>query len=116
MSSLFNAVWNNGANAPLAIGAILIFISSRGAAQGLAGGGNAPGRRAIGHWIPIAVAAILATMLKQGDLAISIIFSTSVASLSLVLGSIVVVAPTSEAPANLRRLWPFILPAAMLPL
>src|SRR5579863_1842197 len=68
------------------------------------------------HWIPIAAAAIVAVAIHRGDLAITIIFATSVGCLSLVVGSICIVSPNSDAPAAQRRVWPFALPAALLAL
>jgi Ca2+/Na+ antiporter len=100
----------------LLVGAVFMYIASRAAAGLLAGGGDSSGLRAVGHWIPIAAAALIAAGLKRPDLALSIIFATSVATLSLVLGSVVIISPTSDAHAALRRMWPFVLPAALLTL
>jgi cation:H+ antiporter len=116
MSNVTDLVWGGSGKVPLIIGAVLLYAASRASVDALAGVGESAGKRAIGHFFPIAAAAILAACVRRGDLALSIIFSTSVAALSLVLGSIVMVAPNAEAPATLRRLWPFVLPAALLTL
>ena len=82
----------------------------RGVARGveaLAGKQAWPGRRAVGHWIPIAAAALVAVAIHRGDMAISIIFATSVGCLSLVVGSICIVSANLEAPAAQLRVWPF---------
>jgi cation:H+ antiporter len=97
-------------------GAVLLYAASQAGVAALAGHSNAPGRRALGHWMPIAAAAIFATFFHRADLALAIVFSTSVASLSLVLGSIAVSEPDSEVPPSARRNWPFLLPASILPL
>lgn len=100
----------------LLLGAALLYVASRAAVDALSGGRPSPGRRALGHWIPIAAAALVALALRRADLAISIVFATSVGCLSLVVGSIAIVSPDDEAPPAFRRLWPFALPAALLAL
>jgi Ca2+/Na+ antiporter len=116
MPNMTDLVWGGSGKIPLIIGAVLLYAASRASVDALAGLGESPGGRAFGHFFPIAAAAIVAVCMRRSDLALSIIFSTSVAALSLVLGSIVLVAPHAEAPATLRRLWPFVLPAALLTL
>jgi len=98
----------------LLVGAVLLYVASRAGVEALAGKEAWPGRRAVGHWIPIAAAAMVAVAIHRGDLAISIIFATSVGCLSLVVGSICIVSPDSDSPAAQRRVWPFALPAALL--
>ncbi len=98
----------------LLVGAALLYVASRAAVDALSGGRPSPGWRAVGHWIPIAAAALVATVMRRADLAISIVFATSVGCLSLVVGSIAIVSPDGEAPPTFRRLWPFALPAALL--
>jgi hypothetical protein len=100
----------------LLVGAVLLYVASRAGAEALAGKEAWPGRRAVGHWIPIAAAALVAVAIHRGDLAISIIFATSVGCLSLVLGSICMVSPNSDAPEGCQRMWAFALPAALLTL
>jgi hypothetical protein len=100
----------------LLVGAILLYTASRATAGALAGNEAAPGLRALGHWIPIAAAAIVAVAMKRGDLALSIIFATSVGCLSLLVGSICIVAPNADSPSAYRRFWPFALPAALITL
>lgn len=110
-------LWQSGSGRSLLLlGAVLIYAASRVGTEALAGKGDSPGRRAVGHWIPIAAAALAATATRREDLAVVIIFSTSVACLSLFLGTVAIAAPGAESPATLRRLWPFVLPAALLTL
>jgi Ca2+/Na+ antiporter len=54
--------------------------------------------------------------LKRADFALAIIFATSVAVLSLMQGTMALVSPRADSPAGPRRLWPFVLPAALLTL
>jgi len=77
----------------------------------------APVRRAFAHWLPVAVTAVWAIVRGQPQLAIGLVFATSVASLSLVSGMVLVMSSDSErapVPTRWRRIWPFVLPAAML--
>jgi Ca2+/Na+ antiporter len=76
--------------------------------------GSDPGRRAFGQWLPIAATVIAAVILKHPEIAVSVIFGTSVACLSLVLGLATYLAPLQNLPGS-RRVWPFVLPAALLP-
>src|SRR5690348_162770 len=48
--------------------------------------GSDAGRRALGQWLPIAGAAIAAVLLRQPEMASSIILGASIACLSLVAG------------------------------
>jgi len=102
--------------AMLLVGAVLLYVASRFGADALAGKDNSPGARALGNWFPIAAAVIAAIIMRRGDWALSIIFATSVGCLSLLLGSICLVSPHSEAPSEYRRIWPLVLPAALLAL
>jgi Ca2+/Na+ antiporter len=115
-TNLTHVIWGGSGKVPLIIGAVLLYAASRASVDAIAEVGASPGKRAVGHFFPIAAAAILATLMREGGLALSIIFSTSVAALSLVLGSIVLVSPEVATPPTVRRLWPFVLPAALLTL
>lgn len=95
-------------------GAVFLYIASWSGVEALSGATASPGRRALGHWIPIAAAALVAMAMRRADLAISLIFATSVGCLSLFVGSIAIVCPDADAPATFRRVWPFALPAALL--
>ena len=106
-----------GALALAALAAVALYVASRTAAGLLArGGGRArPGLRAAGHWLPIAVTAVVAVQLRKPEIAVALAFSTSVAALSFVLGVLTYIAPMEAPPAS-RRAWPFVLPAALLAL
>ena len=108
--------WDESGRARLLIGAVLLYTASRTAAEALAGKTRSPGKTALAHWMPVAVAAIAALLVRRADLALCIIFCTSVASLSLVQGTIVLMAPRDEAPPDLRRVWPFALVTALMAL
>jgi cation:H+ antiporter len=98
----------------LLIGAVLLYVASRAAVDALSRGRTSPGRRAVGNWIPIAATALVAMVMGRADLALSIVFATSVGCLSLLVGSIAILSPDADAPPAFRRLWPFALPAALL--
>lgn len=74
---------------------------------------SAPDRRAIAQWLPIAVTALAAVALGHTSVAVALVFGSSVAALSLVLGMTAYAAPPQQLPAA-RRLWLLVLPAAML--
>jgi Ca2+/Na+ antiporter len=114
MPNVVDLVWGGTGAAALFIGAVLLYAASRAATEALAGKSERPGRRALGHWIPIAAAAIAAGQMNHPDLALAIIFATTVTVLSLVLGCALVIAPGTELPPALQRHWTVILPAAFL--
>jgi hypothetical protein len=97
---------------------VMLYIASRAAADALAGlAALSPGRMAIGHWIPIAAVGLLAMIVDRSDVAIGVVFASSVACLSLAAGTVAFLAPPGEstpAPVWARRAWPMILPTAML--
>ena len=74
-----------------------------------------PGRRALAQWIPVLATAIAAAVLRQPEMAVALVFGSSVACLSLVLGMSTYVGPLQEFPPS-RRLWPLVLPAALFAL
>ncbi|HEX4124601.1 MAG TPA: hypothetical protein VHY37_07725 [Tepidisphaeraceae bacterium] len=92
---------------------------------------GAAGRRAVGQAVPIAAAALVAMGLREPTLAMVILFSTSVALLTLVLGLATLAAhdprhhpqatpampPAAQASAitgRNRRTWMLLLPAALV--
>lgn len=77
--------------------------------------GSAPGRRALAQWLPVPATALAAVFMGAPDIAIGVVFGTSVASLSLVLGMTTYLAPLQQLPPN-RRVWPLVLPATIVSL
>jgi Ca2+/Na+ antiporter len=67
-----------------------------------------PTRRIFAHWLPIVAAVLFATILGYGEMAVAMIFGTSVALLSVVSGFVVMAGPLFEIPNQPRRLWPFL--------
>src|SRR5687767_15945282 len=83
----------------LALGGVAIYVASRAAADALAGGDpEQPGRRAIGHCIPIAIVALLFLNPVLGrpgidelgvgrpQIGVALLLASGVACLTLVLG------------------------------
>lgn len=101
----------------LVLGAIGLYIASRAAADAMARHhhANRPGRLALGHWMPIAAVAWMAAAAGQADIALGVIFASSVAVLTLAAGLVTYVNPPGALPPS-RRAWPFLLAAALLPL
>ncbi len=69
---------------------------------------STPTRRILAHWLPIVAAVLFATILGYGEMAVAMIFGTSVALLSVVSGFVVMAGPLDEVPNQPRRLWPFL--------
>jgi Ca2+/Na+ antiporter len=112
----------------LAVAAVTLYIASRAAADALAGGDPAKaGLRAVGHCLPIAVVALLClrpSLARPGidtaavgrpQMALGLLFANGVACVTLLLGIVTYLAPLTAPPAT-RRVWPFVLPVAMLSL
>src|SRR5829696_6238219 len=101
----------------LVAGAVMLYAASRACVDALVRGNFAErhGWAAVGHWIPVAAVALMAVAAGRGEVALGVVFGTSVAALSLALGLITYMAPPVELPPS-RRMWPYLLPAAMLPL
>jgi cation:H+ antiporter len=76
--------------------------------------GLSPGRRALMQWGPIALAVIVARAAGSVEVAMGLLFGTSVATLSMGVGSLCTVAPVGPAPARWKRLWPFTLAAVLI--
>jgi hypothetical protein len=104
--------------ATLTAGAVLLYGSGRMAAAALAADAPAPGRRAVGHWLPIAAMASVAGAMGQIDFALAIVFATSVASLGLVGGCIAFLGKSPGEPEtwppSLRKSASMLLPATVL--
>jgi Ca2+/Na+ antiporter len=94
-------------------GSVALYIAARSASDALSAG-QAPraARLAIGNWMPIFLVALTAVLLNQPAVAIGVIFATSVASLTLGVGTITLLAD-SISPSS-RNVWPMILPSALL--
>jgi Ca2+/Na+ antiporter len=72
-----------------------------------------PRRRAITQWLPICATVLAALALKQPNIAIGLIFGSSVACLSLVIGIGSCFGMLTDIPPN-SRVWPMVLPVALL--
>src|SRR5579859_700439 len=72
-----------------------------------------PRRRALVQWLPICASTLAATIMGQTGVAIGLVFGSSVACLSLVLGLSSCFGGIRELPAN-SRLWCLVTPAALL--
>lgn len=98
------------------LGAAALYAGSRLAVEALVGTGpGRPGWRAVGHWMPIICVVLAAVLYRRAEVATGVVFATAVASLSLVMGILAFFSPLAAHPAG-RRPWPFVLPAALLPL
>lgn len=107
----------------LAGAALAFYIASRLGATALDHRGANPAGAAAAHWLPIAAVTITVLLFGFPHAAVSIIFGTSVACLTLVPGVTLLCAPQrpSREPwpvepteVNERRAWTMVLPAALL--
>lgn len=106
----------------LAGAAVAFYIASRLGAIALDHRGTNPAGAAAAHWLPMAVVTIV--IMKQfPHAAVSVIFASSVACLTLVPGVTLLAAPKNppQEPlavepidANDRRAWSMVLPAALI--
>ena len=123
--TLAATLFQSPGTALIAVGAVMLYVASRSAADALAGDdAERPGLRALGHCVPIAAVALMCLypgIARPGaeggrpQVAVGVIFATSVACLSRVLGIVTYLAPVTSLPAT-RRAWPFVLPAGLLAL
>lgn len=103
-----------GAEILLAGGLVIQYVATRFsmAATGRSEGA-APGRLAFAQWLPILVTALAAVAMGQSQMAVCLVFGSSVAALSLVLGMTMWVAPPASPSPQWRR-WALLLPASIL--
>lgn len=105
-----------GAEFLMVAGVTIQYIGTRAGLGALASSdGPAPGRRAIAQWVPIMATALAAVVMGHPEMAVALVFGSSVACLSLVLGMSTYVGPLAEFPPS-RRLWPLVLPPAIFSL
>jgi Ca2+/Na+ antiporter len=105
------------------LGSAGLYVASRAAVDALARiNGNpglgrlpSPGLLALGHWMPIVALAGFAAARGLSQVALGVIFGSSVAALSLAMGLVTYLLPPSSLPAS-RRAWPFVLTGVMVPL
>jgi Ca2+/Na+ antiporter len=85
------------------------YVASRLAADAFTN----PTGRAVGHWLAVAIFAVIAAAQREYALAMGVALSSSVAALSLVLGVVTFATPPEELPSEARRRWSLLLPAAV---
>jgi Ca2+/Na+ antiporter len=108
---------------PRVLAAILLMLSAgglylacRGAVRAAVGlHGTSAGRRALCQWLPVAATSVAAIVTRHPTVAVAVIFGTSVAYLSLVLGMATYVAPMSSEGAR-PRVWAFVLAPVLVAL
>jgi hypothetical protein len=72
------------------------------------------GLRALAYFVPIAFASVVALLLGRPEIAVGIVFGTSVGAVTTVVGFIALAGPVDVPPPRFRRLWPFLLAAGLL--
>lgn len=77
-------------------------------------GRPAPALHALLHWLPIVAMALVAALLGSPKLAVAVVFGTSVAALSTVIGFVTMTEPMHDLPPRAQRIWMFLPVPALL--
>lgn len=109
----------NGGLGPklLIFGGVVVHYVGTSVALAVLGGADEgrPGRRAIAQWLPIFATAMAAVAMHHPEMAVALVFGSCIACLSLLIGLATYVGPLREFSPS-RRLWPLVLPPALLAL
>lgn len=95
-------------------GMVALFACSRVLSTILPRRVDAIGMRSLGLFIPIAAASLISMLMGRPEIAVGIIFGTSVGAMTTVIGFVALAGPLGDGPAHWRRIWPFQLVAALL--
>lgn len=95
-------------------GMVALFACSRVLSVILPRRADAIGMRSLGFFIPIAAASLISMLLGRPEIAVGIIFGTSVGAMTTVIGFVALAGPLGDGPAHWRRIWPFQLVASIL--
>jgi len=77
---------------------------------------DTPSSRAIAQWLPIALVTLVAAVMRMPELAVGVIFATSLACLTLVLGIVGIYQPFFDTNETRRPLWGMVLPLSLIAL
>jgi Ca2+/Na+ antiporter len=99
-----------------AVAGLVLYIASRAAVDALTAANDpSPGKLAVGHWIPIAWTALLATAAGRPEVGVGVALATSVAAVGMVMGVLTCISSDPDAgPRERPQAWPFVVPAALL--
>jgi len=95
-------------------GMAALFVCSRILAAILPRRADQMGLRALAFFLPGAAVSLVASLLGRPEIALGVLFGTSVGAVTTVVGYIAVAEPVEAAPPRWRRLWPFLLASALL--
>jgi hypothetical protein len=110
---MFHGGGRFGAEVLLVGGIVLQYVATRLWIAALSpADGSRPGRQAFAQWLPILATAIAALAMHQPVMALCLVFGSSVAGLSLVLGMTSYVAPIDPSVSQ-KRLWGMVFPAGI---
>jgi cation:H+ antiporter len=96
--------------------AAALYLASRVILGALTHLRDSPGRRAMAQWLPIAVVSLVAAAMDEPELAVGVVFATSLACLTLVLGVVAFYQPIFVSRGSSRPVWGLVLPVALLAL
>lgn len=104
----------NRATLILMLAATALYVGCRGAIDAAARpDGSDPGRRSAAQALPIAATAVAAILMRRPEIAVTVIFSSSVATLCLALGLSSYLSPMRVVPPRAKT-WAFLLPVTLL--
>lgn len=95
-------------------GMVALFACSRILGAILPCGPESIGLRSLGWFIPIAAASLISMLLGHPEIAVGIVFGTSVGAMTTVVGFVALAGPIDDGPPHWRRIWPFQLVACIL--
>jgi hypothetical protein len=95
-------------------GMVALFACARFLAMILPRHDGQIGARSLAYFIPIASASVIAMLLGRPEIAVGIVFGSSVGAVTTVVGFIALAGPIEPGPARWRRIWAFGLVAALL--
>jgi hypothetical protein len=106
--------WIHRGPAILLGGMVALFICSRVLAVIIPPQSEALGLRAVAFFLPIAAVSLVSALMGRPEIAVAVVFGTSVGAMTTVVGFIAVSEPVVAGPPRWRRLWPFLLATALL--
>jgi Ca2+/Na+ antiporter len=110
-------LWQQVPSYRILAGVVLLYIAGRAALDATVDARSATAARLA--WtvtLPVGLVAVVAVLMRRPEVAVGVLFATSVAALALVNGLCAFLAPTGEIPGMARRVWIFLIPLSMLTL
>jgi Ca2+/Na+ antiporter len=95
-------------------GVVALFVCARALAALWTREPSDAGGRSLAFFAPIAAVSLVAMLLGRPEVAVAVVFGTSVGAVTTVIGFVALSGQIQGGPARWRRVWPFLLAAALL--